>query len=286
VESSPQPIFSAEWGRADSVASVVSVHVGTHHTCALPSTGSLWCWGNMLDADFYGRPVWSLRPKLVPRAAWGRHAVTGVNVGFGSTCVTLVHGEVHCWGRNEYGQLGRGEVGVGGEPVLPRRGLPVLLPSMQADAQTNATGILAVQHSHARFNASGAPPTLAIAVAGAARLGMTACATDTPAQQSAAGALMTGLAWGAVHGAVSAALTGKWPTHPGVGPPLYTLNTRMQRTGAVGEYAQLYIAGMRSCGLHGDGSLQSQLQLQPWVSLAAVLHGAWLKTTPHPTQPT
>ena len=43
-----------------------------------------------------------------PVPAWGLSDVAQIAVGAGFTCARLSDGQVKCWGRNDYGQLGAG----------------------------------------------------------------------------------------------------------------------------------------------------------------------------------
>jgi alpha-tubulin suppressor-like RCC1 family protein len=92
---------------------VRAIAAGTGHTCALLETGALRCWG---DNGFgqVGDGTTEQRPTPVEVKGLGG-PVRSVTAGGAQTCALLESGLVMCWGRNEAGQLGRGEAD-GGEP--------------------------------------------------------------------------------------------------------------------------------------------------------------------------
>jgi len=84
---------------------------GNNHTCVLMESGLVYCWGdnqfgqlglNRTDNLGDGEPVTSfgyvtLGDQAIRIAAGGDH-----------TCAVLSSGALRCWGRNDFGQLGRG----------------------------------------------------------------------------------------------------------------------------------------------------------------------------------
>jgi len=88
------------------------VSAGRGHSCAVKTTGQLWCWGGNfyaqlgLGADTDNRDA----PARVGAATnWER-----VEAGDSFTCGLRPSGDrtaVWCWGRNESGELGRGAAG-------------------------------------------------------------------------------------------------------------------------------------------------------------------------------
>jgi alpha-tubulin suppressor-like RCC1 family protein len=104
VVASPVPV-----GGISSVANAQAVSVGTYHTCAILSAGSVYCWGR----NMYGQL--GDASTLVDGHAASAVAVQGlssgatqVSAGFGHTCALLATGRVWCWGVQRYGALGDG----------------------------------------------------------------------------------------------------------------------------------------------------------------------------------
>ncbi len=87
--------------RADD-AGVISA--GEHHTCAVLSDGSLWCWGrNHVGQLGDGTTTDRVTPTRVGAASNWR----SVSAGSGhTTCAVNTSFEVFCWGRNHAGQVG------------------------------------------------------------------------------------------------------------------------------------------------------------------------------------
>ncbi len=85
---------------------VSAIAGGGYHTCALTTTGAVWCWG----ADSSGQlgdnaNSSSVLPVAVTSLSAG---VTAIAAGFTHTCAVASGAVVKCWGANTYGELGDG----------------------------------------------------------------------------------------------------------------------------------------------------------------------------------
>ncbi|MBL8784533.1 MAG: hypothetical protein JNJ59_06510 [Deltaproteobacteria bacterium] len=114
-------------GTADRAVAVV---VGTNHNCASLGSGGVRCWGVSQDSGFtigsemyYGDDE---PPRLAPLTQFsgGISSVSRLCTGEGFTCA-LVRDRfsdlgqfVQCWGKNESGQLGRGNTTFGSKPAV------------------------------------------------------------------------------------------------------------------------------------------------------------------------
>lgn len=80
---------------------------GGQHTCGLLKDGTVRCWG--FDDGALGRgAVASILEGATPAPVVGLTAVTQISVGpAGGTCARTSEGALYCWGRNDFGQLGR-----------------------------------------------------------------------------------------------------------------------------------------------------------------------------------
>ena len=86
---------------------VVSVSLGTSHTCAILDNGQLKCWGDNIYGQLgIGSTVASSTPQAVDLGV-GRTAIS-VSSGQYHTCAILDDYSLSCWGYNYEGQLGLG----------------------------------------------------------------------------------------------------------------------------------------------------------------------------------
>jgi alpha-tubulin suppressor-like RCC1 family protein len=91
-------------GLVSGLTDAVQVTVGSHHVCALRSTGSVVCWG--VNFSGLGDGVSTL--SRVPVAVLGLTDVTQIAAGWSHTCAVNGDTTVSCWGYNGNGQLGDG----------------------------------------------------------------------------------------------------------------------------------------------------------------------------------
>ncbi len=83
---------------------VVSVDMGSIHSCALTSAGGLKCWGNNGDGRLGdGTVIQRSTPVDVIGLGSG---IAAVSPGFEFTCAVTAVGGAKCWGNNSFGQLG------------------------------------------------------------------------------------------------------------------------------------------------------------------------------------
>ena len=120
---SPVPIVSplqASMG----VGSVIEIAAGGTHVCALETDGTITCTGvNMFGQIGNGEFSQSFDFEFsnVPDI----DDATDISLGYDHTCALHESGEISCWGRNNYGQLGTGEENVGNHSAVPQRVLGI-----------------------------------------------------------------------------------------------------------------------------------------------------------------
>jgi alpha-tubulin suppressor-like RCC1 family protein len=92
------------------------VAAGGRHTCALLDNGSIKCWGNNEygqlgrgDTKQFGRDA-PLSSKYPTVDLGSGDSISSVTAGQHHTCALLNDGSVKCWGRNQHGQLGLGDM--------------------------------------------------------------------------------------------------------------------------------------------------------------------------------
>jgi hypothetical protein len=96
--------------------SFVELRAGLESSCGLSPGGAAFCWGQntfgQLGAGQVGRGI-----TATPTPVLGGHSFTGLDLESGHACGVTAGGEVFCWGRNDFGQLGDGTTQDRGTPV-------------------------------------------------------------------------------------------------------------------------------------------------------------------------
>lgn len=85
----------------------LGISVGGNHTCAIQDDDSLWCWGNNSAGQLgIGTTSHQPNPQLISHIdELGWHSVSS---GKDHTCAIDSEFIGHCWGLNEFGQVGNG----------------------------------------------------------------------------------------------------------------------------------------------------------------------------------
>jgi cysteine-rich repeat protein len=96
-----------------ATSKVVQLALGLNHTCALLRLGDVRCWGvNSSGQLGYGNTI-DIGDNEFPKVAGDVNiggVATQVTAGGDHTCVLLDTGNVRCWGDNDFGQLGYGNI--------------------------------------------------------------------------------------------------------------------------------------------------------------------------------
>jgi alpha-tubulin suppressor-like RCC1 family protein len=101
---------------------VTQIALGAEHSCVLYESGDVLCWGD----NFYGQLGQGhtttvgdneTLATLFPIDLGGD--ATTLTLGKHHTCALMEDGGVKCWGRNLYGQLGRGDIDHIGDDEVP-----------------------------------------------------------------------------------------------------------------------------------------------------------------------
>ena len=90
------------------------VRLGLNHTCALTTSGALYCWGNneygqLGDKTFVTKTVPTLVEMKDNPANPSENVISSVSLANNHTCAINVLGNLYCWGKNNFGQLGNGD---------------------------------------------------------------------------------------------------------------------------------------------------------------------------------
>src|SRR5690606_13204900 len=85
---------------------VQAITAGYQHTCALTTTGAVWCWGRNGFGQL-GDGSTNTQPAPVQVSGLPSNIIT-ITAGDQHTCALTDTGAAWCWGYNQYGQLGDG----------------------------------------------------------------------------------------------------------------------------------------------------------------------------------
>ncbi len=115
IGSAANPVASVDPVDLGAGSIAVAVSAGGQHTCALLDDTTLRCWGansfgqlGLGDTDSRGRTADSMGDALP--AVDLPSGVVWVAAGGEHTCAVLDDGALHCWGLNDFGQLGLGDI--------------------------------------------------------------------------------------------------------------------------------------------------------------------------------
>lgn len=95
-------------GDGGTAATVDSLQCGAKHTCAHRTDGTMWCWGDNSYGQL-GDGTMTSRNEPTQVAMLGTN-VGRIGTGGTHTCAFTKDGFVWCWGNDQYGQLGVGDM--------------------------------------------------------------------------------------------------------------------------------------------------------------------------------
>jgi alpha-tubulin suppressor-like RCC1 family protein len=112
-------LTGAQSNTSGYLSNIVSITAGAYHTCALSSSGNIYCWG----LDLFGQLGFNSDPQIcigncgsetpveVVTGTQGNASgllsgIVSISAGGFHTCAVSSSGNVYCWGYNTNGQLG------------------------------------------------------------------------------------------------------------------------------------------------------------------------------------
>lgn len=122
----------------DFVMPGVAIGAGDVYTCALDTTGAVWCWGH----NDHGQLGVGTGDNRTASQVPGIIGAKQIAVGVAHTCALLGDGTVSCWGQNTKGELGDGGTTDHTPMVVP--GLSDIVQISAGDETTcavDATGV-------------------------------------------------------------------------------------------------------------------------------------------------
>lgn len=144
----PEPTFALEPEIVMGEHRFIDVSVGAEHRCAVRNTGELYCWGRNTDGQLGAGTREQARRE--PSRVGADGDWRSVSAGEHHTCGVRGEGELYCWGRNDYFELG---IGPGSLDDATQYALPVRVGA-DSDWSTVATGgfhTCAIKRSGALF---------------------------------------------------------------------------------------------------------------------------------------
>ncbi|WP_181197337.1 RCC1 domain-containing protein [Enhygromyxa salina] len=101
---------------------ITQIALGDEHSCVLYETGDLLCWGDNFHGQLGQGSTTTVGDNetlatLFPIDLGGD--AQALTLGKQHTCALMSDGGVKCWGRNLYGQLGRGDIAHIGDDEVP-----------------------------------------------------------------------------------------------------------------------------------------------------------------------
>ena len=85
---------------------VVAVSTGVHDSCALTTSGGVWCWGVNTSGQLGNGTTTNSSLPVTPVGL--ESGVRSISVGYAHACALMTDGTVQCWGANGHGSLGNG----------------------------------------------------------------------------------------------------------------------------------------------------------------------------------
>ncbi len=242
---------------AGPATTYASIAAGDNHTCALTTTGTVHCWGQILGNARVPTQI------PTPEGSIASPKFVAVTSGVSHSCGLAEGGAAYCWGNNGSGQVGDGQTGV--SAPAPKRvqssvdGGTLSLASLSAgDAHscgltTEGTSLCWGGHANGALgdgvtNTTTAPlPQAVLGPGGGAALTFT---TLVAGHQNTCGLMSDGKAY--CWGSNDHAQTGTGDNGAAVGFPTAVAP---QAGGAALEFAVLGSGLFFACGLTNDGSV-------------------------------
>ena len=96
-----------------------AITTGGYHTCALLDNGRITCWGYNFAGQLGNGNTTDTNTPGAPINLGNDRTATAITTGTYHTCALLDNGQVTCWGRNNFGQLGSGNTTDTNTPGAP-----------------------------------------------------------------------------------------------------------------------------------------------------------------------
>ncbi len=144
---SSTPVRVVGVGGAGYLAGVTQISAGKYHTCAVVSSGAVYCWGQNVYGQLGNNSTNNSSTPVQVHTGNNTYLtnVTQVGSGGGQTCALRTDNTVYCWGRNAFGDVG--------DNTTTQRQMAVQVRVSAAAYLTNAVQIaIGANHSCARLS--------------------------------------------------------------------------------------------------------------------------------------
>ena len=118
----------------EGLTDIVDVAVGTSHSCALLQSGGMRCWGSNSVGQLGDGNLAAESP--VVNVSGLDSGVAAIALGASHSCALLNTGELRCWGSNDAGELGDGNVAASQPLPVTVVGLPQGVKAIAAGGST------------------------------------------------------------------------------------------------------------------------------------------------------
>jgi alpha-tubulin suppressor-like RCC1 family protein len=125
------PVEVTGVGGSGYLSNIISISAGDGSTCALNTSGNVYCWGDNANGELGNNSVTSSSTPVEVLGVGGSGVLSGITslgAGGSTDCAVSSAGNVYCWGMGSYGQIGVNTttdhhtpvevLGVGGSGVL------------------------------------------------------------------------------------------------------------------------------------------------------------------------
>jgi alpha-tubulin suppressor-like RCC1 family protein len=101
----PHPIIPGE-----NLDPIISISAGNGHTCVISTESKVYCWGNNEDGQLGDGTTDSRLTATRIGEVILDSTISSISAGGDHTCVVVNGGNFYCWGKNNHGQLGIGNI--------------------------------------------------------------------------------------------------------------------------------------------------------------------------------
>jgi len=117
VNTTPDPVDTSGALSGKTIQSVSSAY---YHTCAVASDARAYCWGDNADGQIGDGTSTQVNESPVvvgSSGAMSGKTILTISSSAYHSCVTATDGKAYCWGYDDYGQLGDGNIDYGPQPI-------------------------------------------------------------------------------------------------------------------------------------------------------------------------